>query len=60
MSERGSMTDAQEAALAHEQWVDEQAAVAVAKVEAGEARFTSHEDAKAVMAERKAAIRGAK
>ncbi|WP_429169432.1 hypothetical protein [Aeromonas hydrophila] len=54
------MTDAQEAALAHEQWVDEQAAVAVAKVEAGEAHFTSHEDAKAVMAERKSAIRGAK
>lgn len=48
------------AALTHEQWVDEQAAVAVAKVEAGEAHFTSHEDAKAVMAERKAAIRGAK
>lgn len=47
-------------ALTHEQWVDEQAAEAVAKVEAGEARFTEHEDAKEAMAKRKAAIKARK
>ncbi|ENC6657594.1 hypothetical protein ABKY47_002043 [Aeromonas hydrophila] len=58
-SEQGSLVSAEQS-LAHEQWIEEQAAEAVAKVEAGEANFTSHEDAKAVMAERKAAIRSGK
>lgn len=59
-TKRGDMTDGQEAALAHEQWVEEQAKEAFDKVEAGEARFTSHEDAKEAMAKRKDAIKARK
>ncbi|EIM1710188.1 hypothetical protein JFQ88_004085 [Aeromonas dhakensis] len=54
------MTDRQEQSLAHEQWVEEQEKEAFDKVEAGEARFTEHEDAKEAMAKRKAAIKARK